>query len=114
MVAIVSILPSIVHGKICNDHLLQLIDCIELMKNEVKKKMNAMYERCCTKVTLRRARATKSRGRDNQTPLNDAMQRAEDTNTIVPLHLVRSQSHERGAEENHLTLVHRLRRQLHL
>jgi len=37
-----SILPSIVHGKICNDDLLQLIDCIELMKNEVKKKMHVV------------------------------------------------------------------------
>jgi hypothetical protein len=46
---------SISHGKICNDQLLQLIDCIELMKNEVKKKMNAMNECCCTKVTERRA-----------------------------------------------------------
>jgi hypothetical protein len=53
LVAIVSILPSIVHGKICNDHLLQLIDCIELMKNEVKKKMHASNGRCCTKVTVR-------------------------------------------------------------
>jgi len=35
-----SILPSIVHGKFCNDALLQLIDCIESMKNEVKKKMH--------------------------------------------------------------------------
>jgi hypothetical protein len=34
--------------------LLQLFDCIELMKNEVKKKMNEVYERCCTKVTARR------------------------------------------------------------
>jgi hypothetical protein len=39
---LVSILPSIFHGKICNDVLLQLFDCIELMKNEVKKKMNVM------------------------------------------------------------------------
>jgi hypothetical protein len=39
---LVSILPSIHHGKIYNDVLLQLFDCIELMKNEVKKKMNAM------------------------------------------------------------------------
>jgi hypothetical protein len=31
--------------------LLQLFDCIELMKNEVKKKMHVVYERCCTKVT---------------------------------------------------------------
>jgi len=31
---------SIFHGKICNDRLLQLFDCIELMKNEVKKKMH--------------------------------------------------------------------------
>ena len=84
------------------------------MKNEVKKKMNAMYGRCCTKVTVRGARATKSRRRYNETPLNDAIQRAEDTTTVVPVHLVRSQSHERVAEENHLTLVHRLRRQLHL
>jgi hypothetical protein len=30
--------------------LLQLFDCIELMKNEVKKKMKKVYERCCTKV----------------------------------------------------------------
>jgi hypothetical protein len=84
------------------------------MKNEVKKKMNAMYERCCTKVTVRRARATKSRPRYNETPLNDAIQRVEDTKTFVPVHLVRSQSHERMAEENHLTLVHRLRCQQHL
>jgi hypothetical protein len=42
LVAIGSILPSIFHGKICNDVLLQLFDCIELMKNEVKKKMNVM------------------------------------------------------------------------
>jgi hypothetical protein len=35
-----SILPSILHGKICNDVLLQLIDCIESMKNEVKRKMH--------------------------------------------------------------------------
>jgi hypothetical protein len=41
LVAIGSILPSIFHGKICNAVLLQLIDCIELMKNEVKKKMHA-------------------------------------------------------------------------
>jgi len=33
--------------------LLQLIDCIELMKNEVKKKMHADSVRCCTKVTQR-------------------------------------------------------------
>jgi hypothetical protein len=52
LVAIGSILPSILHGKICNDVLLQLIDCIELMKNEVKKKMTC-DERVsgCTKVT---------------------------------------------------------------
>jgi len=79
LVAIGSILPSISHGKICNDLLLQLIDCIELMKNEVKKKMNAMYGRCCTKVTVRGAGATKSRRRYNETPLNDAIQRAENT-----------------------------------
>jgi hypothetical protein len=40
--------------------LLQLIDCIELMKNEVKKKMHDVNERCCTKVTERRARTRKS------------------------------------------------------
>jgi hypothetical protein len=28
--------------KVCNDVLLQLIDCIESMKNEVKKKMHAV------------------------------------------------------------------------
>jgi hypothetical protein len=84
------------------------------MKNEVKKKMNAVYERCCTKVTVIRGRATKSRRRYNEIPLNDAIQRAEDTKTIVPVHLVRSQSREPRAEENHLLLVHRLRRQLHL
>jgi hypothetical protein len=99
LVAIGSILPSIFHGKICNDVLLQLIDCIELMKNEVKKKMNAMYERCCTKVTVGRARATKFQRRYNETPLTDAIQRAEDTKTIVPVHLVRSQSHERMAKQ---------------
>jgi hypothetical protein len=99
LVAIGSILPSIFHGKICNDALLQLIDCIELMKNEVKKKMNAIYERCCTKVTVRRARATKSRRRSYETPLNDAIQRAEDTKTIVPVHFVRSQSRERMAKQ---------------
>jgi hypothetical protein len=74
------------------------------MKNEVKKKMNAMYERCCTKVTVRRARATKSRGRYNETPLNDAIQRAENTKTIVPVHPVHSQSHERMAKQ---TLSHK-------
>jgi len=99
LVAIGSILPSICHGKICNDVLLQLIDCIELMKNEVKKKMNAIYERCCTKVTFRGARPTKSRRRYNQTPLNDAIQRAADGTTIVPVHLVRSQSQERMAKQ---------------
>jgi len=40
LVAIGSILPSIVHGKICNDELLQLFDCIEFIQNEVKKKMH--------------------------------------------------------------------------
>src|SRR5690242_10842016 len=34
-----SILPSIVHG-LCNDLLLRLIECIELMKNDVKRKMH--------------------------------------------------------------------------
>jgi len=43
LVAIGSILPSIVHGKICNDRLLQLIASIQLMKNEVKKKMHAKW-----------------------------------------------------------------------
>jgi hypothetical protein len=33
------ILPSIFHGS-CNGHLLQLSECIELLKCEVKKKMN--------------------------------------------------------------------------
>jgi hypothetical protein len=33
-----SILPSILHG-LCNGALLQLFECIESMKNEVKKKM---------------------------------------------------------------------------
>jgi hypothetical protein len=69
------------------------------MKNEVKKKMNAMYERCCTKVTVGRARVTKFQRRYNETPLTDAIQRAEDTKTIVPVHLVRSQSHERMAKQ---------------
>jgi hypothetical protein len=99
LVAIGSILPSIFHGKICNDVLLQLIDCIELMKNEVKKKMNAISERCCTKVTFRGARARKSRRRYNETPRHDAIQRAEDGKTIVPAHLLRSQSHERMAKQ---------------
>jgi hypothetical protein len=69
------------------------------MKNEVKKKMNAMYERCCTKVTVRPARATESRRRYEETALNDAIQRAEDTKTIVPVHVVRSQLHERMAKQ---------------
>jgi len=42
LVAIVSILPSIFMEKSATNDLLQLIDCIELMKNEVKKKMNAV------------------------------------------------------------------------
>jgi hypothetical protein len=53
LVAIGLYSPFHFHGKICNDRLLQLLDCIELMKNEVKKKMHARNERRCTKVTVR-------------------------------------------------------------
>jgi len=38
LVAIVSILPSIIHG-LCNGHQLQLFECIESVKNDVKRKM---------------------------------------------------------------------------
>ena len=47
-----SILPSIFHGLLCNDAQLQLIECIESIKSDVKKKM--MLSRAydpCTKVT---------------------------------------------------------------
>jgi hypothetical protein len=73
LVAIGSILPSIFHGKICNDRLLQLIDCIELMKNEVKKKMQDVNERCCTKVTERGERTRKSRPRATKTDREHAI-----------------------------------------
>jgi hypothetical protein len=39
LVAMLTILPSIVHGS-CNDLLLRLIECIESLKSEVKQKMN--------------------------------------------------------------------------
>src|ERR1700674_5148921 len=48
----VSILPSIFHGLLCNGAQLQLIECIESIKSDVKKKM--MRSRACdphTKVT---------------------------------------------------------------
>jgi hypothetical protein len=38
LVAMVSILPSICHGS-CNGRLLQLVECIESIKSDVKKKM---------------------------------------------------------------------------
>jgi hypothetical protein len=47
-----SILPSIFHGLLCNGAQLQLIECIESIKSDVKKKM--MLSRACdpyTKVT---------------------------------------------------------------
>src|SRR5437762_6040444 len=52
-----SILPSIFHGLLCNGAQLQLIECIESIKSDVKKKM--MLSRACdpcTKVTRRRWR----------------------------------------------------------
>jgi hypothetical protein len=42
-----TILPSIIHG-CCNDHLLQLSECIESINNEVKQKM--MFEGRCSGV----------------------------------------------------------------
>jgi hypothetical protein len=84
LVAIGSILPSIFHGKICNDRLLQLIDCIELMKNEVKKKMHALNERCCTKVTERQARTRKSPPRATKTSHEHAIARDENAAAIEP------------------------------
>ena len=51
-----SILPSIFHGLLCNDAQLQLIECIESIKSDVKKKM--MLSRACdpcTKVTRDRS-----------------------------------------------------------
>jgi hypothetical protein len=47
-----SILPSILHG-LCNDALLQLFDCIESTKSDVKQKMTrAGAHDPCTKVTV--------------------------------------------------------------
>src|SRR6266853_3498971 len=52
-----SILPSIFHGLLCNGAQLQLIECIESIKSDVKKKMR-LSRACdrCTKVTRRRWR----------------------------------------------------------
>ena len=44
-----SILPSIFHGLLCNGVLLQLIECIESIKSDVKKKM--MLTRACDRYT---------------------------------------------------------------
>ena len=50
-----SILPSIFHGLLCNGVQLQLIECIESIKSDVKKKMMlpCAYDPC-TKVTSER------------------------------------------------------------
>src|SRR6266852_4585884 len=52
-----SILPSIFHGLLCNGVQLQLIECIESIKSDVKKKMMlpCAYDPC-TKVTRDRWR----------------------------------------------------------
>jgi hypothetical protein len=47
-----SILPSIFHGRLCNDLMLRLIECIESIKSDVKKKMAlTSASDPCTKVT---------------------------------------------------------------
>ena len=59
-----SILPSIFHGLLCNGAQLQLIECIESIKSDVKKKM--MLSRACdpcTKVTRGRCEKKISRTR---------------------------------------------------
>ena len=60
-----------------------LFNCIELLKNEVKKKMNAGSERCCTKVTRgRRSRRNFNRSLSKISPENVSGMRSQAMKTV--------------------------------